>query len=509
MSLRHSSEDLNVCTICREKITAEGNTLRTACGHSFHRDCLMTWLKRNSTCPQCRAHCSGREFGISQTPNRGARTRSRANTSGNNIVVQPVAGNGHSQSQPENPPAAPAIAAEANELEGAVGVDDTRIRHIVSAVISARQASIFNDIEERVARTIEERIESAVINSLSRLNLNLPNEMRAQNNASVNYNSQYEWPQDFPRQSGISRNNSGLRGSDSSIVMNAGKIASLISHWDIKFDGSPKLSVENFIYRIESLVLDTLGGNFNILCDNAQCLFEKDARDWFWNFRRSVDRITWPLLCEALRTNFEEYRTDTEIKEDMRSRKQGPNESFEEYKSVILKMAESLHIPLREEEMVEILQRGLRPRIRQQLLYVPINSVAQLRKLCLKGESLLSEVSKGSSPLTNYSRNTSNCARRSVNELEDNVLVTNGSDNTDKVMVDELTKRDVDKLNCWNCRKDGHRYMDCIEARSIFCYGCGAAGVYKPTCRNCNSGNFKRSESAHLHFRKDPLMKDQ
>lgn len=508
MSLRHSTEDLNVCTICREKNTAEGNTLRTACGHSFHRDCLMTWLKRNSTCPQCRAHCSGREFGISQTPNRGARTRSRANTSGNNIVVQPVASS-HSQNQSETQQAAPSATTEASVLEGAVGMDDTRIRHIVSAVISARQASVFNDIEERVTRTIEERIESAVINSLNRLNLNLPNEIRTQNNASANHHSHYEWPQDLPRHSGISRDDSGVRRRDSSIFVNAGKIASLINHWDIKFDGSSKLSVENFIYRIESLVLDTLGGNFNILCDNAQCLFEKDARDWFWSFRRSVDRITWPSLCEALRTNFEEYRTDTEIKEDMRNRKQGPNESFGEYKSVIFKMAESLHTPLREEEMVEILQRGLRPRIRQQLLYVPIDSVAQLRKLCLKGESLLSEVSKVNTPFTNYSRNNGNCARRSVNELENNILVTNGCENTDEVKVEELTKRDGEKFNCWNCRKDGHRYMDCMEARSIFCYGCGAAGVYKPTCRNCNPGNFKKSESAHLHFRKDPLMKDQ
>ncbi|KAI8116040.1 hypothetical protein CVS40_11831 [Lucilia cuprina] len=166
-------------------------------------------------------------------------------------------------------------------------------------------------------------------------------------------------------------------------------------------------------------------------------------------------------------------------------------------------MAESLHIPLREEEMVEILQRGLRPRIRQQLLYVPINSVAQLRKLCLKGESLLNEVSKTSAPIQNYNRMDG--SHRVVSELEEDLQF----DSEFPAEVDELSKRSNDRLTCWNCRKDGHRYMDCMETRSTICYSCGAIDVYKPTCRNCNSGNLKKSEGVTPNLRKDPMSKDQ
>lgn len=47
-------------------------------------------------------------------------------------------------------------------------------------------------------------------------------------------------------------------------------------------------------------------------------------------------------------------------------------------------------------------------------------------------------------------------------------------------------------LTCWNCDEKGNSFFDCMEPRQIFCYGCGAKGVYKPTCSKCSrksSGN--------------------
>jgi RING-box protein 1 len=51
------------CTICRENINndsiyaqSEGNrsTIQTGlCGHSFHKECILPWLKHNSKCPIC------------------------------------------------------------------------------------------------------------------------------------------------------------------------------------------------------------------------------------------------------------------------------------------------------------------------------------------------------------------------------------------------------------------------------------------------------------------------
>lgn len=51
-----TKEDENdlFCIICRSTITV--GTL-TACGHKYCKDCLGEWLKRNPTCPTCKARC--------------------------------------------------------------------------------------------------------------------------------------------------------------------------------------------------------------------------------------------------------------------------------------------------------------------------------------------------------------------------------------------------------------------------------------------------------------------
>lgn len=40
-------------------------------------------------------------------------------------------------------------------------------------------------------------------------------------------------------------------------------------------------------------------------------------------------------------------------------------------------------------------------------------------------------------------------------------------------------------LSCWNCGKAGHRYQDCMSERKVFCYGCGKADTYRPSCPQC------------------------
>lgn len=525
MSLRHSGDNLSpqVCTICRENLNGVGTdeVLRTSCNHQFHRNCLLTWLKRNSTCPQCRSHCNGRDFGIVPPSNRGARTRSRAtshppnnpNVSQNLIPIVPsTSTQALNQSQPQNvgPDSA---AGESNPVEepgsnnnnnsaSAENNDDSRIRSIVAAVVSARQATIFQDLDERVNRIIE----GALSNALGNLNLVPPVNPVPPEGANPSRYFDPEWPRDMPifadnnnnRSSNISQNRLDERVSDITVMNNYYKVANLVNSWDIKFDGSSRLSVDNFIYRIESQVHDTLNGNFNLLCEHVQCLFIKDAKDWYWHFRRTVNRVTWPVLCEALRTNFEQHRSDIDIKEDMRARKQTPSESFDDYKNAIFKISEDLSTPLREREFVDILQRGLRPKIRQQLLYVNIGSVADLRRLCIKGENLLKEISK-----TDSSLNRGPFQRRPINEICIEGEEELGKDILPDSEISELARGSTNTLVCWNCRNGGHRYFDCLEDRTTFCYGCGAVGIYKPNCSKCSPGNSRPSEGVRQNLRQD------
>lgn len=46
----------NTCVICLEEVISRGHVY-LACNHVFHRDCIDTWLNKNSSCPYCRYEC--------------------------------------------------------------------------------------------------------------------------------------------------------------------------------------------------------------------------------------------------------------------------------------------------------------------------------------------------------------------------------------------------------------------------------------------------------------------
>ncbi|CAA7025849.1 unnamed protein product [Microthlaspi erraticum] len=43
------------CQICLTDLYSAGSRMELNCCHVFHRDCVMKWLKRNPSCPICRA----------------------------------------------------------------------------------------------------------------------------------------------------------------------------------------------------------------------------------------------------------------------------------------------------------------------------------------------------------------------------------------------------------------------------------------------------------------------
>ncbi|XP_062505110.1 E3 ubiquitin-protein ligase TRAIP-like [Corticium candelabrum] len=45
-----------MCQICQERL--ESDITCGPCGHTFHHDCCMRWLRQSSTCPICRNSCS-------------------------------------------------------------------------------------------------------------------------------------------------------------------------------------------------------------------------------------------------------------------------------------------------------------------------------------------------------------------------------------------------------------------------------------------------------------------
>lgn len=52
--IKKIDDNSDICVICQDKcLEKEENS--TPCGHVFHTGCLLGWLKKNNTCPCCRA----------------------------------------------------------------------------------------------------------------------------------------------------------------------------------------------------------------------------------------------------------------------------------------------------------------------------------------------------------------------------------------------------------------------------------------------------------------------
>uniref|UniRef100_A0A182KAX0 RING-type domain-containing protein n=1 Tax=Anopheles christyi TaxID=43041 RepID=A0A182KAX0_9DIPT len=50
------------CPICHDAFVCSTHAVTTTCGHMFHHNCILQWLERSSTCPQCRNRCNQSEL---------------------------------------------------------------------------------------------------------------------------------------------------------------------------------------------------------------------------------------------------------------------------------------------------------------------------------------------------------------------------------------------------------------------------------------------------------------
>lgn len=281
----------------------------------------------------------------------------------------------------------------------------------------------------------------------------------------------------------------------SAISYSPEKITSIIQNWGLKFDGSLSgLSVEEFLYRLKSLTNDYFNGNFNVVTKNLHILLTDKARNWFWRYHKQNEVIIWNNFCEAIKMQYKDCKSSFDIREEIRNRKQKPGETFDQFYESILTIADRLSYPLTEMEMIEMITRNLRTEIRHELLYISVNSISELRKLVQRRESFVSdEYVRRNFP----ARNPNFCMPRGkVSELN----IDNDADAVEgqEFLVEAIHKNEIKPL-CWNCDREGHFWEDCLRAKSIFCYGCGAKDTYKPQCPKCIARATSKNERLRTH----------
>lgn len=478
------AESQLTCGACAASATSKSQLHRINCGHHFHKTCLSQCMKTRPFCPVCNARVLSDQIASNVS---GITTRSQARVQ----TPQPTTSHnadGKSSSVCQ-PPAD--VSARSEDLQG-----------MIASIVSAQQAQLLTNLSDQIARLVQTNIEAR----FSQLNLNGRSESPvAGNTQNTSPRGMQTLPaveeRTFREMFGLSLNTSGGQNihntsrsgpsvsgtvgsrntSSSDLNARPDKVLHIMTNWKLKFTGSSSgLSVENFIYRVKALTIQTLQGDFELLCRNASSLFEGKAADWFWRYHRSVPSVSWTELCKALRQQYADSRTDIDIRELVRDRKQNRGESFDSFYEAVVDLTDRLKEPLSESMLVQILRRNLLPDIQHEILNLKINSLQELRDVCRKREIFMQEIRrKHSVPFTKPFLGSKRVSE--LVDVEDDVMTEGLESMNDEVSALSLT--------CWNCNQMGHRYQDCLSDRTVFCYGCGAPNMYKPNCAKCNPKN--------------------
>lgn len=508
MSVRRSTEDLStagttvsdtICSICNSVISNKSDSMQTVCKHIFHKICINNYVRTKPTCPICgvkitKDSTSNPLPSTSQKPLSPMMLRSsskaRSFDAGRSTEIT----------------SAPANQRDVSDSYSTQSVNVGNIKDIVSSVVSEQQSQLLSTLTTQMSRLIETQIEA----SISRLHLaNIPRNVSVPMSTSHTPVMQtlpdveqrtFEQLLGLPgaaesrlnishgpdmSQTGNALNRSDVSGSNtaSDLLFRPDKVSQIMLNWRLKFSGTAGgLTVDKFIYRVEALTKQTLGGNFSILCGNAAVLFDGKANDWFWRFHEYNANFQWSDLCRSLRQQYQDSRTDIDIREMIRDRKQRANETFDTFYESVLELVDRLHEPLSDRTLVEILRRNLLPEIQHEILNISVDSVSQLRGICRRREFFLQDMRRKHG--INITVTKSNQFHKRLSEVK----------LTEEPEPEVLQyEEDVSEISlmCWNCREPGHRYHDCVAERTIFCYGCGTPQVYKPNCLKCckNSKN--------------------
>ncbi|KAI8116189.1 hypothetical protein CVS40_11703 [Lucilia cuprina] len=143
-----------------------------------------------------------------------------------------------------------------------------------------------------------------------------------------------------------------------------------------------------------------------------------------------------------------------------------------------------------------MIKKNLRENIGRIVYPMAVSSVEELRMSCLDAEKTFLKRDFRQQP----SVPVGTCYQRQINELyKDQETQPVREETFDEVaavrLVNASNSTPRQTLVCWNCRQNGHMFMDCpAEERSIFCYRCGKPDVIAPNCVNCRNRNFPRNE---------------
>lgn len=213
---------------------------------------------------------------------------------------------------------------------------------------------------------------------------------------------------------------------------------------------------------------------------HAHLLFKEDASVWYTAYEPKFD--SWDTLLYYLRMRYDNPNRDRFIKEELRNRKQRPNELFSAFLTDIETLSQRLIKKITDEEKFDIVTENMKMSYKRRLALEKIGSLEHLAQLCYRFDALEGNLyhprSLSKPPVVNeihLDEQDLIYAEDEIGELEVAAIQSRRMSTSDS--RDPSTRRpegtDTSKLLCWNCRKSGHVWRECDQKKVIFCHMCG------------------------------------
>lgn len=252
--------------------------------------------------------------------------------------------------------------------------------------------------------------------------------------------------------------------------------------WNVKFDGSPNLSVGSFLERVEELRV-ARGISERELLASAVDLFTGSALIWHRSNRQRIK--SWEQLKRELRAVFQNPDYDHLLLKEILNRTQGEHENIDLYLAAMDGLYSRLTEKIPEEKQLAQILKNLNNYLQDKLCMFNINSLEELRNLARRAE------------LGRIRSTTQHPPPRPNIVMEPDLAYSGprrqpGLQYVSAIHSAESTR--APNQTCWNCCGVGHVYRYCNKPKKLFCFGCGTPNIKKSDCHKCGPKNVLRRE---------------
>lgn len=196
-------------------------------------------------------------------------------------------------------------------------------------------------------------------------------------------------------------------------------------------------------------------------------------------YRSAINRVhSWDQLCKELKLIFQSPDYDDRLRQEIMNRVQSPEESID------LFLADGrLSEKTTEKEKLKQALKNLNSFLQEKLCMFEVSTLENLRMLGRRAE-------------LGRLRTSEHLPQKFARVLEPDPAWGHPRKASPHVASLNYSKPSRTNAKCWNCSQPGHRFVQCTQPKTLFCYKCGTAGFRKTDCLKCKSKNEEKREPA-------------